>query len=86
MQAVVRTVNFVRTRGLNHRQLTVFSVVRRFLIYVGKLKTLCANNHFQISLELFALKLRKQPEVVSTYNKGVIQRLHWSGPLEVKFA
>ena len=50
MQVVVRTVNFVRTRGLNHRQLTVFSVIRRFLIYVGKLKTLCANNHFQISL------------------------------------
>jgi len=49
MQVVVRTVNFVRTRGLNHRQLTVFSVIRRFFIHVGKLKTLCANNHFQIS-------------------------------------
>jgi len=30
--------------------LTVFSVLRHFLIYVGKLKTLFANNHFQISL------------------------------------
>ena len=34
MQVVVRTVNFVRTSGL-HRQLTVFTVIRRFLIYVG---------------------------------------------------
>ena len=47
VQVVVRTVNFVRTRGLNHRQFTVFSVIRRLLIYVGNLKTLCANNHFQ---------------------------------------
>jgi len=39
MQAVVRTVNFVRTRGLNHCQLTVFSVIRHFfLIYVGNRK------------------------------------------------
>jgi len=25
-------------------------------------------------------------EVVNTYNQGVIQWLHWSGPLEIKFA
>jgi len=50
MQVVVQTVNLVRARGLDHRQLTVFSVIRHFLIYVGKLKTLCANNHFLISM------------------------------------
>ena len=32
MQVIVRTVIFVRTRGLNHRQLTVFSVIRHFLL------------------------------------------------------
>jgi len=25
-------------------------------------------------------------EVVNTYNKGAMQWLHWSGPLEIKFA
>jgi len=25
-------------------------------------------------------------EVVNHYNQGVIQWLHWSGPLEIKFA
>jgi len=25
-------------------------------------------------------------EVANTYNKGVIQWVHWSGPLEIKFA
>jgi len=25
-------------------------------------------------------------EVVNTYNQGDIQWLHWSGPLEIKFA
>jgi len=49
MQVVVRTVNFSRTITVS---LTAFSVIRRFFICVGKLKTLCANNHFQISLNV----------------------------------
>jgi len=48
MQVVVRTVNFIQTITIS---LTAFSVIRRFF-YVGKLKTLCANNHFQIRLSL----------------------------------
>jgi len=50
MQVVVWTVNFIRTITVS---LTAFSVIKRFFIYVGKLKTLCANNHFQISLNFF---------------------------------
>ena len=50
MQVVVRTVNFVRTRGLHHRQLTVFSAIRRFLYLRGEIENLCANNHFQMRL------------------------------------
>jgi len=47
MQVVVRTVNFIQTITVS---LTAFSVIRHFLICMRKLKTLCANNHFQTSL------------------------------------
>jgi len=50
MQMVVRTVNFIRITGLDHRQFDSLLSDKAFFIYVGKLKTLGANNHFQISL------------------------------------
>jgi len=50
MQVVVRTVNFIRTTGLDHREFDSLLSDKSFFIYVGKLKTLCANNHFQMSL------------------------------------
>jgi len=50
MQVVVRTVNLIRTTGLDHRQCDSLLSDKAFFIYVGKLKTLCANNHFQIGL------------------------------------
>jgi len=50
MQVVVRTVNFIRVTGLNHRQFNSLLRDKAFFICVGKLKTLCANNHFQVSL------------------------------------
>ena len=50
IQVVVRTVNFIRTTGLDHRQFDSLLSDKAFFIYVGKLKILCANNHFQISL------------------------------------
>jgi len=50
VQVVVRTVNFIRATGLNHCQFNSLLSDKAFFIYVGKFKTLCANNHFQVSL------------------------------------
>jgi len=50
MQVVVRTVNFIRATGLNHCQFNSLLSDKAFFIYMGKLKTLCANNNFQVSL------------------------------------
>jgi len=51
MQMVVRTViNFVRARGLDHRHLTDFSVIRHFFDLHGEMENFVFNNQFQISL------------------------------------
>jgi len=50
MQVVVRTVTFIRATGLNHHQFNSLLRDKAFFICVGKLKTLSANNHFQVSL------------------------------------
>jgi len=50
MQVVVQTVNFIQATGLNHRQFNSLLRDKAFFIYVGKLKTLCANNPFPVSL------------------------------------
>jgi len=38
MQVVVRTVNFIRARGLDHRRFDSLLSDKAFFIYVGKLK------------------------------------------------
>ena len=38
MQVVVRTVNFVLASGLDHRQLTVFLVIRHFFDLRGEIE------------------------------------------------
>ena len=40
---------------------TVFSVIRHFFIYVGKLKTLCANNYFLASLNQGRIQGARSP-------------------------